>query len=659
MTSETEMSDYSHPDFAFSELSTSSRLLSGLSLIAYYQAGNDTLEKSAFGVKVNSGNYFEDYIHLVDGYVYTRAIDDPELPSEVFSGSTSGVTNNLNVAGATTDTINIYPFLYKYSLGGSLINNPEIESGSVAQDTGVSATFKPIVINGTAGETITKDGALTISGIDQYGVKYADSNYSFELRPGSSETGYLSGVTYTNNKLVIDNDKLNQSETNFSIVIKADSQNRYDATTGNYDKRTEIVIPITVIKDYPEYTFTLDPNGGAFASTPEGFTENSGKYIATIYSENNYTYGDFISNVKAPTKDGVVFLGWQEGSNDVYEEDNLDSNANHTLKALWSTPDEQYTVKYYEKTGGTEAFITKTVLKDDPIFTDDLYEEWDKIYDQNEHKGEYRFAGWSLNGNTVTSAQANAISDANGDKTIEVYAVYEKEYTVKFHINGGSSSSAQNDVITIYVTDSELENSLYADYSYSKTCPSGTYFVDYYGTELNVKAPELFHSLSGTKNSDVNLFWAIPGSKGLSYREESPINGVKVYDATVENSIVLLSEDYTTKVDVDATAALKAELVAEGYDGSLDSVVVYSQDSAGSNFNQIVESGEYGKTYDVYAAWTPNTFTVNFNGNGNTSGSMDEIKISNKIVYLNEICVFSFSKLCINTSSNINNTFIY
>lgn len=45
MSSGKEISDYSRPDFVFSDLSTSSRLLSGLSLIAYYQAGNETLDK--------------------------------------------------------------------------------------------------------------------------------------------------------------------------------------------------------------------------------------------------------------------------------------------------------------------------------------------------------------------------------------------------------------------------------------------------------------------------------------------------------------------------------------------------------------------------------------------------------------------------------------
>lgn len=45
MTSGAELSNYSRSEFAFSELSTSSRLLSGLSLIAYYHAGNETLDK--------------------------------------------------------------------------------------------------------------------------------------------------------------------------------------------------------------------------------------------------------------------------------------------------------------------------------------------------------------------------------------------------------------------------------------------------------------------------------------------------------------------------------------------------------------------------------------------------------------------------------------
>lgn len=45
MTSRAELDDYFRSSFTVSELSSSSRLLSGLSLIAYYQAGNETLDK--------------------------------------------------------------------------------------------------------------------------------------------------------------------------------------------------------------------------------------------------------------------------------------------------------------------------------------------------------------------------------------------------------------------------------------------------------------------------------------------------------------------------------------------------------------------------------------------------------------------------------------
>lgn len=45
MTSEADVPDYSRPEFVFSDLSTSSRLLNGLSLMAYYYAGNDTIDK--------------------------------------------------------------------------------------------------------------------------------------------------------------------------------------------------------------------------------------------------------------------------------------------------------------------------------------------------------------------------------------------------------------------------------------------------------------------------------------------------------------------------------------------------------------------------------------------------------------------------------------
>ena len=87
------------------------------------------------------------------------------------------------------------------------------------------------------------------------------------------------------------------------------------------------------------YDVTLNPNDGAYASTPEGWTESAGKYTKSV------TAGALA--IPTPTRDNYDFAGWKSGTTSVALTDGkLTVSKDTTLVAQWVAEATKYAVTY-------------------------------------------------------------------------------------------------------------------------------------------------------------------------------------------------------------------------------------------------------------------------------------------------------------------------
>ena len=311
---------------------------------------------------------------------------------------------------------------------------------------------------------------------------------------------------------------------------------------------------------------------------------------------------DYELRTDKPTAKGYLFSGWnteEDGSGDDYfPGDTYSENEALYLYAQW-TP-IKYTVAYNGNGSTSGSMLTQT-------FT------YGKSYNLAANgfvRSNYHFAGW----NTKADGSGTSYSDKQSVKNLAIkngtkvtlYAQWVKNtYTICFHANGGIGSMA--DVTVPYDTSYKLPANkfTYQGYTFDKwKTEDGT---SVYGNEAAIK-----YSSSQLKNGVLNLYaqWkinqytlTITGDSGV---ETITGSGTYNYDTTA-NVTYQIKPGYHIKNITGTTA-----------DG----------DPNGSWTGHTGKSGTVTDTWTVKACnrtivvhTEPNTYTIKYDGNGNTGGS--------------------------------------
>ena len=311
---------------------------------------------------------------------------------------------------------------------------------------------------------------------------------------------------------------------------------------------------------------------------------------------------DYELRTDKPTAKGYLFSGWnteEDGSGDDYfPGDTYSENEALYLYAQW-TP-IKYTVAYNGNGSTSGSMSTQT-------FT------YGKSYNLAANgfvRSGYHFAGWNTKADGSGTSYADKQSVKNLASThgakITLYAQWVKNtYTIRFHANGGAGSMA--DVTVPYDTSYKLPANkfTYQGYTFDKwKTEDGT---GVYGNEAAIK-----YSSSQLKNGVLNLYaqWkinqytlTITGDSGVE-----TITGSGTYNyGTTANVTYQIKPGYHIKNITGTTA-----------DG----------DPNGSWTGHTGKSGTVTDTWTVKACnrtivvhTEPNTYTVKYDGNGNTGGS--------------------------------------
>ena len=443
------------------------------------------------------------------------------------------------------------------------------------------------------GEGIYQNGGLTLHDsvtIDTSNDIYlaADKiiNMDATVDSISSFTGRITPSQYTPGRICVYavNDNINGSYFGDSFTLTPKSP--YLLRGGNlisgittYKKDYKLLISRT-------YDITYDANGGTNAPA-----------VQKKYWKENTTL-----STKIPTKNSYLFNGWnteEDGSGDDYfPGDTYSENEALYLYAQW-TP-IKYTVAYNGNGSTSGSMLTQT-------FT------YGKSYNLAANgfvRSNYHFAGWNTKADGSGTSYADKQSVKNLASThgakITLYAQWVKStYTICFHANGGIGSMA--DVTVPYDTSYKLPANkfTYQGYTFDKwKTEDGT---SVYGNEAAIK-----YSSSQLKNGVLNLYaqWkinqytlTITGDSGV---ETITGSGTYNYDTTA-NVTYQIKPGYHIKNITGTTADGDPNGVWTGHTGK------------GGTVNDTWTVKACNRTIVVHTE--PNTYTVKYDGNGNTGGS--------------------------------------
>ncbi|OUQ46255.1 hypothetical protein B5E64_05715 [Drancourtella sp. An12] len=315
-----------------------------------------------------------------------------------------------------------------------------------------------------------------------------------------------------------------------------------------------------------------------------------------------HTY-DVAKNLTANgfTKTGYRFAGWATSASGsvVYSDKQSVKNLTSvnggtvTLYAKW-TPNT-YKVVYNGNgaTGGSTATSTHT------------YDVAKNLTANGFAKTGYIFQGWatSANGSVVYSngqSVKNLTATHNG--TVTLYAKWSPiGYTVIYNGNGATGGSTASSSHTYDVAKNLTANGFSkTGYHFGGWATSATGSVVYSNMQ-SVK------NLTTTNGAKVNLYakWT-PNTYKVVYNGNGATGG----------STASSSHTYDVAKNLTANGFTKTGYTFAGWATSSGGSVVYKNGQSVKNLTSV-----NGGTVNLYAKWTPITYTVVYNGNGATGGS--------------------------------------
>lgn len=244
----------------------------------------------------------------------------------------------------------------------------------------------------------------------------------------------------------------------------------------------------------------------------------------------------------------------------------------------------------------------------------------------------YTFQGWSTS-STATSAEYAGGASYTPSKDITLYAVWKaNNHTVSYNkgdATSGSAPSAQTKVQGTPLTLAKNTGSL-AHSSTTGSAPSKTGKITLsYNANGGTNAPSSTSGSAVTINGTYPITWTASGwgttsgtttkayEFGGSYTKEEDIT---LYPSWTKTNGTTTYTPASASATVSTSKPSKTGYTFEAW---------YTASSGGTKVGTTYsESITDNKTVTLYAHWTANTYSIKFNGNGNTGGSMSNLSMT-------------------------------
>ncbi len=312
------------------------------------------------------------------------------------------------------------------------------------------------------------------------------------------------------------------------------------------------------------YTVTTNANGGTISAT-SGWTVASDGATATKTMTYDANYG----TLPAPTRTGYTFGGWTLNGKVVTSSTKMQTASNHTLTASWKA--NNYTVSF-NANGGTVSPTSKSVT-------------FDQAYGTlpTPTKTGYTFVGW----------------------TNSVFCVSDWLIIWSGSTNQGTSSiNRATNSVTLTATGADCYTNPWngADYRI-KVSPSTTY---------------LFSWKQSAQNSAVqHMVFLYDSQTASSYTGG---NSAETYDSATGRYYIKFTTASTTNY-----VGFRLGIVgASGTTLTFSEIKLEESSTATAYLTTNTTIVKTPKNHTLYAEWTPITYTIKYNGNGNTSGSTSD-----------------------------------
>ena len=553
-----------------------------------------------------------------------------------------------------------YTFLGWYD-NVNLIINKKYEIASDTTVNGNNYVFK----NTTNGNTLNafqiqtwKDGTYleTFAGGSQTGTrqeKYTHNrdtgNYTIRLKANGStkdssvyyydvylEKGKTYSISYniekcTSSEVVVKNLLFTRSDNVTGINEGANATfTSSDELYAKLKNRQTGNINLTAKWTPNEYTLTLNPNGGNIKGNTNAQSLNPSLY----YDRGNWWYVGSMS----PSRAGYSFSGWFDapsGGIKVYDSEGNCTNdgkywknkqykylGNLTVYAQWTPNSYTYNIKYVSSSNKSLGSDTVTGIFD----TSKTVTPPDKT------------------GYTTPAAQTVKFDSTSAKTIMFIYQLIN--YSISYDVNGGTALSGQR-------TSYNIESS-----AYTLPVPSriGYTFTGWTGSNGTTPQKSVTIAAGSTGNKSYKANWEA-NSLTIRYHSNGAFGGNIARTGTWENNVVLdyeQSKDIVVSTERYKEGAHNAGLKQYGisdYDGKMnDHVYLYKNGYIGTSkyntspngsgieinenktFNSVIELANYlGKSIDskdnsidLYPQWKAISYSIAYNGNGATSGSMSE-----------------------------------
>jgi len=354
-----------------------------------------------------------------------------------------------------------------------------------------------------------------------------------------------------------------------------------------------ITAPTTVTKkvavgdsptDQYTFTFTMPANAVSDLAVTLNFAETNKHTVSfkdgeALISSASYYEGESypLLDGSGLKKTGYSFDGWKNGETKVSGNQTL-GNADVVLSTVWKA--ETYSVSFGAN-GGTGSMSTQS-------FT---YGGTQTLTTNSFHKDGYTFAGWRDTSGKLY-ADNTAIS-VTADMTLS--AVWKAEsYSVSF-ANGGGTGTMDSQSFNHGAPQELTPNAFTRNgYTFDGWNEGATSYVN-------------GQSVSATKNMTLTAKWT-----ANHYTVVYSGNGATGGTVMANQSIT-----YDASQNLTTNTYARTGYTFAGWATSATGEKAYDNGTSVNNLTALQND-----TVTLYAVWTPNTYTVNFNAN-NGSGSMD------------------------------------
>ena len=416
-------------------------------------------------------------------------------------------------------------------------------------------------------------------------------NYTKSITLYAQWTKNTYSISYNLNGGNLSGQKTSYDVTTEAFTLPTPTRNGYSFTGWTGTGLSSATKSVTVAKGSTgnkSYTANWSANGYTISfnynkPTTDGAIGNAGTTSKAVIFDSAY------GTLPAPTLNGYSFAGWYTAATNgtkISDAMKYTTAGNSTLYVHWNlnTYSISYTLNGGSISGQPTSYNVNTATFTLPAPT----------------RAGYTFIGWTGSNGTTAQKSVPIAKNSTGNKSYTANWSLNT-YTISYNLNRGNISGQK----TSYDVTTEA-------FTLPVPTRNGYAFTGWTGTGLSSATKTVTVAKGSTGNRSYTANWSANGYT-ISFNYNKPTTDGAIGNAGTTSKAVIFDSAYGTL----PAPTLNGYSFAGWY-------------TAATNGTKVSDTTKYTTAGNstLYAYWIPNTYTVEYNGNGSTSGSMTDSSCS-------------------------------